>query len=86
MIIDNEKDYFNFSNNNFLMLTTNSNNSLDLNKVLSNMNLNFNNLGELRNELTSTYGQFTLLNEVNSIGEITFAKNNNALFFTNFTI
>ena len=39
-------------------------------------NLNFNNLGELRNELTSTYGQFAFLNEVNSIGEITFAKNN----------
>jgi len=48
-------------------------------RVLSDLfekNLNFNNLGELRNELTSTYGQFALLNEVNSIGEITFAKNN----------
>ena len=48
-------------------------------RVLSDLfekNLNFNNLGELRNELTSTYGQFALLNEVNSIGEIPFAKNN----------
>ena len=48
-------------------------------RVLSDLfekNFNFNNLGELRNVLTSTYGQFALLNEVNSIGEITFAKNN----------
>ena len=48
-------------------------------RVLSDLfekDLNFNNLGELRNELTSNYGQFALLNEVNSIGEITFAKKN----------
>ena len=43
---------------------------------LFNNDLIFNNLGELRTEITSTYKQFALLNEVISNNEITFAKKN----------
>ena len=46
-------------------------------RVLSDIfkkDLPFNNLGELRQELTNTFSQFALLNEVNSNKEITFAK------------
>ena len=46
-------------------------------RVLSELferDLNFNNLSELRSELTSNFSQFALLNEVISNNEITFAK------------
>jgi len=39
-------------------------------------NLKFNNLSELRSELTNTFSQFSLLNEVRSINEISFDKKN----------
>ena len=46
-------------------------------RVLSDLferDLNFNNLGELRSELTSAFSQFSVLNEVSSNNEVTFAK------------
>ena len=46
-------------------------------RVLSDLferDLNFNNLGELRSELTSNFDQFARLNEVNYSGEINFGK------------
>ncbi len=48
-------------------------------RVLSDLldkDLAFNNLGELRSELTSIFSQFSLLNEVRPNNEITFAKKN----------
>jgi len=47
-------------------------------RVLSNLlsqNLQFNNISELRNEITSKYNQFSSLNDINPIKEITCDKN-----------
>ncbi|OUW95536.1 MAG: NADH-quinone oxidoreductase subunit G [Pelagibacteraceae bacterium TMED237] len=43
---------------------------------LINKKLEFNNLEELRSELTNNYNQFSSINELNPKKEITFAKNN----------
>ena len=48
-------------------------------RVLSDLlkkDLKFNNLAELRNELTKNFEQFSHLNKINNVNEINFAKEN----------